>query len=109
MTLPAAAGRGSLLPMATKAPVGEVRAWAKQQGFAIGDRGRLPNEVWEAWEAAAAVVPEQRAAADDELATQLAAAVSRVEALEAQVRALSKRLAAVETSREAPRRRFARR
>jgi hypothetical protein len=48
--------------MAKKASVGEVRAWAKQQGFQIGDRGRLPAEVWEAWNASTstAPVPQQR-------------------------------------------------
>ena len=37
--------------MATKDSVSDVRAWAKQQGFELSDRGRLPAEVWAAWEA----------------------------------------------------------
>ena len=30
----------------------EVRAWAKDQGIAVPDRGRVPNEVLEQYEAA---------------------------------------------------------
>lgn len=29
----------------------EVRAWAKQQGLAVSDRGRIPNSVIEAYDA----------------------------------------------------------
>ena len=39
--------------MAKRAAVSEVRAWAKDNGFDIADRGRLPGEVWDAWAAAA--------------------------------------------------------
>lgn len=34
---------------------GDVRAWAKSQGFQVGDRGRLPAAVTEAYTAAANV------------------------------------------------------
>lgn len=27
-----------------------VREWAKTNGFKVGDRGRIPPEVWEAYE-----------------------------------------------------------
>ena len=34
---------------------GDVRVWAKSQGFQVGDRGRLPAAVIEAYQAAVAV------------------------------------------------------
>jgi ERCC4-type nuclease len=34
---------------ARRPPVGEVRAWARQQGIQVSDRGRLGPEVWDAW------------------------------------------------------------
>lgn len=30
---------------------GEIREWARQNGFNVPDRGRLPKEVMEAWDA----------------------------------------------------------
>jgi hypothetical protein len=119
--------------MASKTSVSEVRAWAKQQGFALADRGRLPAEVWAAWDlnsktvgkrnrstteveqpAAAAAVPTQRSVDTDEPARQhdvtaltedLSAALTRIEQLEQQVSRLSSDLLAL---KQQPRRRFAR-
>jgi ERCC4-type nuclease len=34
---------------ARRPPVGEVRAWARQHGIPVSDRGRLGPEVWDAW------------------------------------------------------------
>ncbi|MFP5218143.1 MAG: histone-like nucleoid-structuring protein Lsr2 [Actinomycetes bacterium] len=98
--------------MAKKAPVGEVRAWAKEQGFELGDRGRLPAEVWEAWEARTTrgPVPQPRAEGVAAGATKddLAAANSRIHQLEQQVAELADRLAKVESRPAEPRRLFAR-
>lgn len=51
------AGAGSGTPRATS-PGGydretskQIRAWAKGQGYEVSDRGRVPNNVVEAWEA----------------------------------------------------------
>jgi hypothetical protein len=119
--------------MASKTPVSEVRAWAKQQGFALADRGRLPAEVWAAWDtnsktagkrnrsitkveqpAAAAAVPAQRSVDTDDparhedvtaLTEALSAALTRIEQLEQQVSRLTSDLSAL---KQQPRRRFAR-
>ena len=99
--------------MAKKAAVGDVRAWAKQQGFELGDRGRLPAEVWAAWEARAgsSAGPQPRPAPSADLAVSaadLAAAQARIDRLEQQVSDLTARLAAVEARSKEPRHRFAR-
>ncbi|MGC8626490.1 MAG: histone-like nucleoid-structuring protein Lsr2 [Acidimicrobiales bacterium] len=56
---PATAGRGGRAARATGpagAPRGEsqapIREWARSAGYAVGDRGRIPAEVREAYEAA---------------------------------------------------------
>lgn len=53
----AASGAGTGTPRATS-PGGydretskQIRAWAKTQGYEVSDRGRVPNNVVEAWEA----------------------------------------------------------
>lgn len=43
-TRPAAAGRGE--------SQAEIREWARAQGYAVGDRGRIPGEVRAAYDAA---------------------------------------------------------
>lgn len=35
-----------------KVSTSELRAWARENGFTVADRGRLPGEVRDAWEAA---------------------------------------------------------
>ena len=30
----------------------DVRAWARENGFAVSERGRIPAEIWAAYEAA---------------------------------------------------------
>ncbi len=92
--------------MAKKAPVGEVRAWAKEQGFQLGDRGRLPAEVWDAWNArtSGSSLPQQRPsepATADATADALQAAQARIADLEKQVAELTERLASPR-SRPAP-------
>jgi len=39
----------------------QVRAWAKANGYDIGDRARIPGKVWEDYEAAHRPKPEQEA------------------------------------------------
>jgi hypothetical protein len=50
------AGRGSARkqarPSSARERSGDIRAWAKQQGIAISDRGRIPASVVEQFEAA---------------------------------------------------------
>ncbi len=99
--------------MAKKAPVSDVRAWAKQNGFVLGDRGRLPAEVWAAWESrnGSASMPQPRAEVVNEpgvSAAELAAAHARIEQLEQQMSQLTARLDAVEARNVEPRRLFAR-
>ena len=38
------------LPSARPAAPAQVRAWARQEGYAVSDRGRIPREVWAAFE-----------------------------------------------------------
>jgi hypothetical protein len=45
--LPTAAGPAAPLPSS-----GELRAWAREQGFAVSDRGRVNRSIREAWERA---------------------------------------------------------
>lgn len=39
-------------PPAPEPSTAEVRAWARQQGLSVPDRGRLAPEIWTAWRAA---------------------------------------------------------
>ena len=52
----APAGRASRAARPASAPrgesQGEIREWARAQGYAVGDRGRIPGEVRAAYEAA---------------------------------------------------------
>lgn len=102
-----------MIGMAKKASVSEVRAWAKEQGFELGDRGRLPAEVWTAWEqrSSRGSVPQPRVAAEvpaGVTAEDLATATARISGLERQVAELTERLAKVEARPAEPRRLFAR-
>ncbi|MFC4900912.1 histone-like nucleoid-structuring protein Lsr2 [Streptosporangium amethystogenes subsp. fukuiense] len=36
-------------PSSTGVPTAQIRTWARNQGYSIGDRGRLPVEVIEAY------------------------------------------------------------
>jgi hypothetical protein len=99
--------------MANKASVGEVRAWAKKQGFEVADRGRLPAEVWNAWNSSvgSAPVPQQRASdPEPPVATveALEAAHARIDRLEQQVAELTETLAGLASRPAEPRRLFAR-
>lgn len=99
--------------MAKKASVGEVRAWAKKQGFEVADRGRLPAEVWDAWNASAsnAPVPQQRTSDPEPPVVTLEAleaAHARIDRLEQQVAELTERLAVLDSRPAESRRLFAR-
>ena len=103
----------TLATMAKTASVSEVRAWAKEQGFQLGDRGRLPAEVWSAWEgrSAARSLPKPRATQPERESAksqELRAANARIATLENVVADLSARLAAVEGRVDEPRKLFAR-
>ncbi|GAA3535642.1 hypothetical protein GCM10022419_014080 [Nonomuraea rosea] len=37
----------------------QVRAWAREQGLPVADRGRLRPEIWKAWYAATGTIPEE--------------------------------------------------
>ncbi len=54
----APAGRSSRAARPAAAPRGEsqaeIREWARAQGYAVGDRGRIPGEVRAAYESAQA-------------------------------------------------------
>ena len=58
LPLPAAGGPPVAQPKAPaecaapSATPAQVRAWARAAGFAVGDRGRLPGEVWQAYRTA---------------------------------------------------------
>jgi hypothetical protein len=39
-------------PAAPEATTAEVRAWAREHGIAVPDRGRLRPEIWQAWRSA---------------------------------------------------------
>jgi hypothetical protein len=41
--------RWQTVPMTTTLSTSELRDWARENGFAVGDRGRLPAQVHEAW------------------------------------------------------------
>ena len=63
----APAGRSSRSSRASSSPRGESRAeireWARAQGYAVGDRGRIPAEVRSAYEAAQSKGGRRRSAA----------------------------------------------
>jgi len=40
---------GTGRPAAARTPTAQIRAWARQQGYAVGSRGRIPAEVIEAY------------------------------------------------------------
>jgi nucleoid-associated protein Lsr2 len=48
------AGRGPRRPRtsSSRQRSGDIRAWAKEQGIAVSDRGRIPASVMEQYEAA---------------------------------------------------------
>lgn len=48
----AAGGRATRRTASGRSKAAEVRAWAKEQGISVPDRGRVPNEVLEQYEAA---------------------------------------------------------
>lgn len=101
----------TLVDMAKKATVSEVRAWGKEHGFQLGDRGRLPAEVWQAWESrerAALPQPRTEVAAPAVTVDDLDAARQRIALLERQVGELIGRLATLEQRAAEPRRLFAR-
>lgn len=35
------------IPPRAQAPTSQVRAWAKQQGIEVSERGRIPDEIFE--------------------------------------------------------------
>lgn len=82
--------------MAAEVHTSEVRAWARENGYDIGARGRLPDEVRAAY--AAAHRPARRpstpprTAADPQLSERLAA----VEAEVARLRVVEDRIVALE-------------
>ncbi len=99
--------------MAKKAAVSEVRAWAKDHGFELGDRGRLPAEVWAAWESHEAnrPVPRQRPEAPQPSAVSVEdfqAARATIAGLEKQLAELTGRVTELEGKAKERRRRFAR-
>jgi hypothetical protein len=104
---------GQPVVMAKRESVSEVRAWAKQKGFQLGDRGRLPGEVWDAWNAAtrARSVPAPRSSepqSSGASAEDLQAALAQVARLEQQVAELASRLTRLENRPAEHRRLFAR-
>jgi hypothetical protein len=98
----------------TKASVSEVRGWAKENGFEVSDRGRLPAEVWAAWETRTETraMPQPRSdsstAADSVGPDDLHEAQARIASLEEQVSGLTARIAALESRSNERRRRFVR-
>jgi phosphate uptake regulator len=95
--------------MAKTAAVGEVREWAKGQGFDLLGRGRLPIEVWAAWERRSTTpTHESRSVTPTVSVEQSAAAQERIDRLERQVVELAARLVAVESRPADARRRFPR-
>ncbi|WP_409494781.1 histone-like nucleoid-structuring protein Lsr2 [Amycolatopsis sp. cmx-11-12] len=44
-----------------------VRAWAGENGYAIAERGRIPNEIYEAFDAAESAAAESEIRQPDEL------------------------------------------
>jgi hypothetical protein len=42
----------NVVSMADRPAPREVRAWAQANGYKIGDRARIPGEIWEAYRAA---------------------------------------------------------
>lgn len=104
--------------MAAAVSTSELRAWAKNNGFQVGDRGRLPAEVRSAWEAAQqrTTVPRQQrsetSSAPAVPAVDVTALIERVEGLEQQMRSLRTQVETLEQRPEQPedrRRLFAKR
>lgn len=52
-----ATGKAAKKPITTrtraKTGTTEIRAWARQHGYTVSDRGRIPEEIMDAYEAAA--------------------------------------------------------
>lgn len=46
------AGRGRRPPRQTRSDTEAIRRWAREQGYQVSDRGRLPNDVVAAYQAA---------------------------------------------------------
>ncbi|MEV1175008.1 hypothetical protein [Nonomuraea sp. NPDC049784] len=46
-------------PTGQQPTASQVRAWAREQGLLVADRGRLRPDTWEAWHAAAGTMPEK--------------------------------------------------
>jgi len=44
------ATRSAAKPVKAKTDLGEVRAWARQSGYTVSDRGRVSAEIMEAYE-----------------------------------------------------------
>jgi hypothetical protein len=44
------AARSAAKPAKVKTDLGEVRAWARQSGYTVSDRGRVSAEIMEAYE-----------------------------------------------------------
>ena len=110
-----------MIDMAKTAAVSEVRAWAKSNGYDIGDRGRLPTEVWDAWAATQSTASKRGgrpspppAQAPDKAVdlTELKQAQERIGQLESRVERLTARLEKLQATATAqptaPKRRFAR-
>lgn len=98
--------------MAKQASVSEVRAWAKQNGLELGDRGRLPAEVWAAWDArnsrASVLKPRVSQNGTSPQVTALHRAEKRIKRLEEQVSELTARLGRLEQRSVQPGKLFAR-
>lgn len=54
-------GREEIRPAANREQTKAIRDWARQNGFAMADRGRIPAHVLEAFEQAHAVVSKSKA------------------------------------------------
>lgn len=48
----ASSSGGVVGPDVPEPTTAEVRAWAREEGLGVSDRGRLPPQIWEAWRAA---------------------------------------------------------
>jgi hypothetical protein len=57
--------RDQVAAEARRAPAAEVRAWARSVGMAVGDRGRLPAEVVQAWHEAHGTAQVRGVTADE--------------------------------------------
>ena len=85
--------------MAAEVSASEVRAWARENGFEVSPRGRVPAEVQAAWQAAHAKPRRQRRAASPAASPAEPGLAERVAALEADVarlKAVEERVLALE-------------